>query len=135
MRAKDQQKTLVLRSLVSAITNEALAQKITDNIVSDDIVLPVLKRAAKQRKEAATQYREGNRPELAQTEEEELDIISQYLPEQMSEEEIRKVAEAKKEELGITEKKDMGKLMAAVMGEVKDKADGGDVKRVVDSLL
>ena len=81
------------------------------------------------------QYEAANRPELAEPEKEELVVLESYLPQMMSEEEIRPVAEAKKAELGVDDKAKMGILVGAVMKELKGKADGGDVKKVVESLF
>ena len=70
-----------------------------------------------------------------ETEKEELAIIEEYLPAQMTREEIEKIARAKKEELGITDKSQIGKLMGTLMQELGGKADGGEVKSVVEALF
>jgi uncharacterized protein YqeY len=72
---------------------------------------------------------------LAKSEEAELKILEVYLPEMMSEADVRKVADRKKEELGITDKAKSGMLMSAIMKELKGKADGAVVKKVVDELI
>ncbi|MCA9362011.1 GatB/YqeY domain-containing protein, partial [Candidatus Kaiserbacteria bacterium] len=97
--------------------------------------LAVIKRLAKQRKESITQYEAANRPELAVPEKEELAVLESYLPQLMSQDEIRPIAEAKKVELGIEDKGKLGMLVGAVMKELAGKADGGDVKQVVESLF
>ncbi len=97
--------------------------------------MTVLKRQAKQRKDAIEQFVAGGRPELAENEANELKIIEAYLPQMMSQDDIRVVAEAKKAEMNVTDKSGMGQLIGAVMKELKDKADGGDVKIVVESLF
>ena len=89
----------------------------------------------KQRKDSAEQYRTGEREELALQEDEEQLILEAYLPQMMGREDIEKVVQARIEALGITDKSSMGKLMGAVMSELKDKADGNDVKEVVETLL
>lgn len=136
MRAKDITQVSVLRSLLAAFTNELVAQKRPpQEELSDDEALVVVKRQAKQRKDSIEQFEQGGRPELAQAEKDELLIIENYLPAQMPREEIEKRARAKKNELGITDKSQMGKLMASLMGELKGKADGSEVKAVVESLF
>ena len=136
MKAKDEAKLRTVRSLVTAFTNELVATgKTPQDMLEDDAVLAVIKRAAKQRKESITQYEAANRPELAAPEKEELAILEGYLPTMMSPEEIRPIAEAKKAELGIDDKSKMGMLVGAVMKELAGKADGGDVKVVVESLF
>ncbi len=136
MKAREQIKVDTLRGAMTAFTNELVAKgmKPTDE-VSDDMAVTVLKRLAKQRKDSAEQFTTGGRPELAEKETAELKILEQYLPQMASREEIEKVARAKKEELGISDKASMGKLMGAVVKEFAGRADGSDVKAVVESLL
>lgn len=136
MRTKDQVRLRTLRSLATAMTNEVVAKKRKpDEFLTDDEALAVLKRAANQRKDSIEQFTAGGRPELAEPEQEELTVIESFLPAQMSHEEIEAAARAKMAELGITEKKDMGRFIGALMQDLKGKADGGEVKAVVDSLL
>ena len=136
MKSKDVIKTTVLKGLMSAFTNELIAQKKKPSEeLNDADVLNVIKRAVKQRKDSIEQFTKGGRTDLAENEQKELDILSAYLPETMSKEEITKIAQAKKEEMGIDDKAKMGMLMGALMKELKDKADGGDVKEVVESLF
>ena len=134
MKAKDQVKVDTLRGLSAAFTNELVAKnQKPDAELPDEDALTVIRREVKKRKEAAEAFKKGGRDEAAAKEEKEREILEAYLPAMMSEEEIQKVVEAKKQELGVNEKKDMGRLMGAVMGELKGKADGGDVKKVVES--
>lgn len=136
MRAKEADKLTTLRGLIAGFTNELVATgKTPQSEITDDIVMTVLKRQAKQRKDAIEQFVAGGRPELAENEANELKIIEAYLPQMMSEDEIRVVAESKKTEMNVTDKSGMGQLMGAVMKELKDKADGSDVKKVVESLF
>ena len=136
MRAKDSVRLTTLRSLVTAMTNEAVAKKLgPTTFLSDDDALVVLKRAANQRKDSIEQFTAGGRPELAEPEKLELAIIESFLPAQMSREEVETVVKAKIAELGVSSKAESGKLLGAVMKELKGKADGGVVKEVADSLL
>ncbi len=136
MRSKDSMRTTTLRSLIAGFTNELVSKgKKPNEAVPDDIALTVMKRLANQRKDSLEQFSKAGRADLADAEKKELDIISSYLPAQMSREEIIKIAEAKKQELGITDKTKMGILMGAVMKETKGSADGSDVKVVVESLF
>ncbi|HRH25947.1 MAG TPA: GatB/YqeY domain-containing protein [Candidatus Paceibacterota bacterium] len=136
MRAKDAVRTGVIRGLMSAFTNELVAKGLTPQTpLPDEDALRVIERAAKQRKDSIQQFIDGGRPELADTEKAELDIIETYLPEMMSQDEIRVVAEAKKAELGITDKSKAGQFTGMLMKELKGKARGDDVKSVVDQLL
>ena len=136
MRAHDAVKLQTLRSLVTMMVNEVVAKKRKpDEFLTDEEALAVLKRAANQRKDSIEQFINGGRPELAEPEKLELAIIETFLPTLMSRDEIEVIAKVKMTELGITSKADAGKFTGALMKELKGKADGGDVKAVVDDLL
>ncbi|HYF28741.1 MAG TPA: GatB/YqeY domain-containing protein [Candidatus Paceibacterota bacterium] len=136
LRAKDEVRLRTYRSLAAAMTNEVVAKKRKpDEFLTDEEAMAVLKRAANQRKDSIQQFEAGGRSELAATEQEELAVIEALLPTQMGKEEIEAIARAKMAEMGITDKKDMGRFMGALMQEFKGRADGGDVKAVVDSLF
>lgn len=136
MRAKDQVRVDTLRGALAAFTNELVAKgkKPTEEITDQD-AMTVLKRLGKQRKEAADVYEKGGRKELAEKELSELAIIEAYLPNMASREEIEKVALAKKAEMGVTDAAGAGKLTGAVMKEFAGRADGNDVKDVVQKIL
>ncbi|MEI6553472.1 MAG: GatB/YqeY domain-containing protein [bacterium] len=136
MMAKDSVKMMTLRGLISGFTNELVAVgKKPQDAISDDEAIAVIKRAVKQRKDAIEQFTNGGRTDLADSEKAELTVLEAYLPAQMSKEEIQKVVEAKKVELGINDKSGAGLLMSTCMKELKGKADGGDVKAVVDAMF
>ena len=136
MKAKEAVRLRVVRGLLTAFMNELVSTGRTpQDIWTDEQTLAAIKRAAKQRKESITQFEANDRPELAVPEKEELVILESYLPQLMSQEEIKPIAEAKKAELGIDDKSKMGMLVGAVMKELAGKADGGDVKIVVESLF
>ncbi|OGG44957.1 hypothetical protein A2673_00525 [Candidatus Kaiserbacteria bacterium RIFCSPHIGHO2_01_FULL_50_13] len=136
MKARDDLRVQTLRGALAAFTNELVAKgkKPTDELPDADAII-VLKRLAKQRKEAAEQYEKGGRAELAQKEMAELKIIEEYLPKMASREDIEKIARAKKEELGAIDASGIGKLTGAVMKELGGNADGTVVKKVVASLF
>lgn len=136
MLAKEAERLSALRNIVTAFTSEVMAKgKKPDELIDDDGALVVLKRLAKQRKESIEQFTLGNRPEMAAKETAELAIVESFLPAQMSREEILKIAEAKKAELGITDKTKFGQLMGAITKETKGAADGNLIKEVVESLF
>jgi uncharacterized protein YqeY len=133
MKAKDAVRLRVVRGLLTAFMNELVASSRTpQDLLTDEEALAVIKRSAKQRKESITQYEAAGRPELAAPEKEELVVLESYLPQMMSIDEITPIVEAKKAELGIEDKSKMGMLVGAVMKELAGKADGGDVKTVVE---
>lgn len=136
MKAREEVRLRTIRSMLTAFTNEAVASGGTpQTILNDEQVLAVIKRLAKQRKESIVQYEAANRPELAAPEKDELVVLESYLPQMMSLDEIRPIAEAKKAELGIEDKSKMGMLMGAIIKELAGQADGADVKSVVESLF
>jgi len=136
MRAKDSVRLGVIRGLMSAATNEAVAKgKGPDGILDEGEMLVVVTRAAKQRKDSIEQFEKGGRPELAVGEKAELAIIMAMLPAQMSQDEIVAAAKAKAAELGIADKSGANKLMGMLMKDLKGRADGNDVKAVVDNLF
>ncbi len=136
LRAKDTVRLSTLRSLVTAMTNEVISKKRRPNeFLTDEETLTVIKRASNQRKDSIEQFEKAGRSDLAEPEKAELAIINTFLPEQMSREEIEKIAKVKMTELGISEKSDTGRFIGALMKELKGRADGSDVKSVVDSLL
>lgn len=133
MKAKDEVTLTTLRSLLSAFTNELVAQKKTpQDILDDKSVLAVITKEAKKRKDSIAQFEEGGRNDLAESEKKELAILEEYLPEQMSEAEIQSLVIKKKEELGISDKTKMGMLMGAIMKETGGNTDGTLVKKLVE---
>lgn len=136
MLAKETVRLSVLRGILTALVNELVAKglKPQDELPDAD-TLVVIKRLTKQRKDSIEQFEKGGRPDLAASEKEELAILETYLPPLMPKEEIRKIAEAKKAELGITDKTKMGMLMGAIIKELAGRADGADVKAVVEGLF
>ena len=136
LKAKEAVRLQTVRSMLTAFTNELVATgRKPQDWLNDAEVLTVIKRLAKQRKESIVQYEAANRPELAVPEKAELIVLESYLPQMMSQDEIRPIAEAKKAELDVSDKSKLGILVGAVMKELAGKADGGDVKTVVESLF
>lgn len=136
MMAKDAVRLTVLRGLSSAITNDLVDKGRTpQGELTDEEVLTVIRKQVKQRKDAIEQFTTGGREDLADNEKTELAILEVYLPQMMSEDEVKKIVEAKKTELAITDPKDKGKLMSEIMKDLKGKADGIVVKNAVDSLF
>ncbi len=136
MRARDEVRLRTLRSLVTAMTNEVVNKKRKpDEFLTDEEAIAVIKRAVNQRKDSIEQFEKASRNDLAEPEKAELVILESYLPSVMSREEIETLAKSKMAELGVSSKADAGKFIGALMKDLKGKADGGDVKAVVDSLL
>lgn len=136
MLAKDEVRLRTLRSMVASFTNELVAKnRKPTEVLTDEEAIAVITRLAKQRKDSIEQFKAGNRDDLVQAEQAELKILETYLPKMMDEIEVRKIAEAKKTELSISDATKKGMLMSALMKDLKGKADGTTVKQVVDSLF
>ncbi len=136
MKAKDALRLSVLRGVLAAFTNELVATKRTpQQELADDEAVAVIRRLAKQRTESIEQFRKGGREELAEKETAERTILETFLPAQMSNEEIEKVVREKKEAFGSADASQAGKLVGAVMQELKGHADGNTVKEVVTRVL
>jgi hypothetical protein len=136
MKARDQLRLDTLRMLTTSFTNELVATKHKpDEELPDEDALAVIRREVKKRKDAAEAFAGAGRTESADKERAEQAILEAYLPAMMAEADVQKIVEAKKAELGVTDKKDMGRLMGAVMKETGGLADGTVVKKIIDSLL
>lgn len=136
MKAKDEIRLLTYRGLLAACTNELVAKKRKpDEVMTDEEVVTVIQRGVKQRKDSIEQFTKGNRLDLVVNEEAEMKILQEFLPEMMSKDEIKVIVLKKKEELQITDPAKIGMFMGAVMKELKGKADGNDVKEVIESLF
>lgn len=136
MKAKNKERLQVLRSLKAALLEKEIAErKGGEGTLEEAQEVKVLQKAAKQRRDSIEQYEEADREDLASTERKELEIIKEYLPEMLDEGEIKKIASQKIDELNAENMADMGKVMGAVMPEVKGKADGSLVNKVVRELL
>lgn len=136
LRARDEVRLTTLRSIISAITNELVATKRKpDELLDDDGVITVIKRAVKQRKDSIEQFEKGNRPELAEREKAELTILEAYLPAQASREDIVEAVQKTLASIGDVDPTKMGIVVGAVMKELQGNADGALVKEVVSEQL
>ncbi len=136
MKAHDAVRLSVLRGILAACTNELVAKgKTPQDTLADEDVLVVIARLAKQRKDSIEQFTKGGRADLVAEETAQLAILSEFLPKMMERAEIETIAKAKQSELGATDASKKGLFMSALMKDLKGKADGADVKNVVDSLF
>ena len=136
MKQKKADRLRVLRSLKAKILEKEISErKGGESELSDEQVVEVLMKAAKQRKESIDQFEEGGRDDLVKKEKLELEIIDEFLPEMMDEDEIRTAVQAQIEKLGATGMHDMGKVMGVMMGKLKGKAEGSLVSRIVKEEL
>ncbi len=133
MKNKDADRLTVLRMLKSTLTNTKIQKK--RETLEDAEILEVLQKQAKQRKESIESFEKAGRAELADKEKREYEILLKYLPEQLSDADIRTLAEKAIKATGATVKADMGKVMKELMPAVKGKADGKKVNEILSSLL
>ncbi|MBM2821180.1 MAG: hypothetical protein HW405_940 [Candidatus Berkelbacteria bacterium] len=132
MKSKDELKTSVLRMLKSALKNWQIANK---KEPQDADILQVIQKEIKSRKDSIAMYKQGGREELAEKEKSEVEILQNYLPEQLSEDEIREKIKEVISSTGATGPQDMGKVMGPIMAEFKGKADGTTVSQIVKEEL
>lgn len=132
MKSQDKFKLSTIRMVRSAIKNVEIDAKRTLN---DDEVLEILGREIKQRKDALQEFENASRFDLVDNVKAEIDILSQYLPAQLSEEEIQVIVRETIQETGAASKADMGKVMGALMPKVKGLADGKLVNAIVQQNL
>lgn len=135
MFAKDELKTSVLRMLLSAINYYEIQKGGAGYQASEEDILSVIQNQVKQRKDSIEQYKNAGRQELADKEQKELEILNVFMPAQMSEDEITKLVKDAITKTGATSISDMGKVMGALMPNVKGKADGNLVSNIVKKEL
>lgn len=122
----------ILKIAMASVKNEEVKK---GESLKDSDVEKILRTEAKKIKDAISQYEEMGRKDLAEEEKKQLEVIEKYLPELMSEEDIKKIVEAKASELEVSSMRDMGKLMGVVMKELNGKADGAVVRQIVQNTL
>lgn len=136
MKERSELTLRVLRRIIASITNELVSKgKKPQEKMTDEEVIAVIKKMVKQGKDSIEQFSKGGRNDLVENEQNELNVLERYLPQMMSEEKIKELAIAKKDELGIVDKSKAGILVGAVLKETKGSADGQIVKKIVDSLF
>lgn len=121
-----------IRLLISETKNAEIMKR---SDLTDEEVTDIIQRQIKRRKEATEQYRKGGREDLAEKEEKEAAILSGYLPEQLSDDEIRRLIKEVVQETGATSVRDMGKVMSNLMPKVRGKADGKHVNELASEIL
>lgn len=132
MRSKDKVRLSTIRMINSLIKNAEIEKR---GELTDDEIIQLLMKYAKQRKEAIEMYEKGGRQDLVEKEKAELAVVESYLPKQMSEEEIRELVKEAIEATGASSPKDIGKVMQHVMPKVKGRADGSVVNKIVREML
>src|SRR5690625_3341115 len=133
MKEKDKERLSVIRLLRAAMQNEAIAKGV--ETLSEEDELTILSREVKQRNESLREFKAADREDLVDKIERELTILAEYMPEQLTEDELKKIIQEAIETAGATSKKEFGKVMGIIMSKVKGKADGAYVQKLVQQLL
>ena len=132
MRAKDRVRLSVIRMLRSSIGYEEIDKK---RQLDDPAVLDIISRQVRQRHESIQIYKDANRQELVDKETQELQILQGYLPAQLTDDELTELAQEVIQQVGASGPQDKGRVMGRLMPQVRGKAQGGDVNRIVTALL
>ena len=132
MKSRDSFKSGVISMARASILQ---SEKNDGKALDDDQVIAVLSKEVKQRRDSIIEFEKGNRPDLVEQTKKEVDILLDYLPQQLTEDEIQEIVRAAVIEVGANSMKDMGKVMAAIQPKVKGKADGKLVSQIVKGQL
>lgn len=132
MKSGNKVKRSVIRLVLAAMNNAEIARQAP---LEDSDILGIIAKEARQREESIEVFKQGNRPDLAAQEEAELAVLKEYLPRQMTREEIITAARRVIEEVGAQGAKDKGKVMPKLIAQLKGRADGREINAVVTELL
>ncbi|MGM0523828.1 MAG: GatB/YqeY domain-containing protein [Bacillota bacterium] len=133
MRNKEKQKLSTIRMVKASLQNEAI--KLGNESLSEEAELTVLARELKQRKDSLREFKEAGRDDLVESLDREIEFLQEYMPEQLSDEELEAIVVETIEQVQATSKQEMGKVMGALMPKVKGKADGTQVNKLVQKHL
>src|SRR5690625_1502616 len=129
MKNKEKEKLSVIRMVKASLQNEMI--RLGKNKLSEDEELTILSRELKQRKDSLQEYKSAGRNDIVENLESEIIIIQKYMPEQLTDTELEDLIQATIKEINATSKKEMGKVMSAIMPKVKGKADGSRINKLV----
>ena len=137
LKRKDQPALATIRLISAALKDRDIAARTQDNAegISDDEILSMLQTMIKQRNESVKMYTEGNRPELAEAEQQEIKIIQQFMPEQLDEAQIKSAIHAALEQTGSSSVKDMGKVMGFLKSQYAGQMDFSAASQMVKKAL
>ncbi len=136
LKTKDKNTYPTLRLIISAIKDAEIAERSKgQKKITDSDITAILKKMIKQRNESCEIYKKAGRNELLESETKEIDVISSYLPKQLSEEETKKICQETLKSLGATSMKDMGKVMGALKSKHADTIDFSKVSSILKELL
>lgn len=132
MKNKDKNRLTTIRMAMSAIKQKQIDEKVE---ITDEVAIAVITKMIKQRQDSFTQYMQADRAELAEGEKIEIEILTKYMPKQLSDEEVVTIVQKAIESVGATSMKEMGKIMASVKKELAGRTDMSKVSAIVKSNL
>lgn len=135
LKARDEFLVSTLKFLLAQIRNKEIELRGTEKKLTDQVVIGVIRQEIKKRIQAVGLYRQGKREDLAKKEASESRVLSKYLPQQISTEELEKIVQETIEQVRAKGSTDFGKIMASVMGKLKGRADGSQVAEIVKRSL
>jgi len=137
MKKKDKVRLRTLRSLRAALMNKQIESREggEDQEMPEQEELAVVRKQVKQREDSIEQFDDAGRDDLAQKEREELEVLAEYMPAKLSDEELLSEVQAIVDDVGASSMSDMGTVMGRAMGELRGRADGGRVQQVVKKIL
>ena len=135
MKAKDKVTLNTIRTLKSAVKNAAIEQGGADTVLDDTAITAVIRKQIKQRQDSITQYSENGRPELAETEQNEIDVLERYLPTPLTAEEVDAFVAEAIAETGASSRADMGKVMGIMQKKTEGRTDGKTISQAVMKAL
>ena len=132
MKNKDKNRLTTIRMAMSAVKQKQIDEKVD---ITDEIVIAIITKMIKQRQDSYNQYIQADRAELAEGEKKEIEILTKYMPKQLSDEEVVAIVQKSIESVGATSMKEMGKIMASVKKELAGRTDMSKVSAIVKSNL
>ena len=138
MKAKDKVRLRTLRSLRSALQKKVIDKRQSEGseaALDEQEELAIVRKEVKQRKDSIEQFEDAGREDLVEKEQEEVEVLKEFMPEPLSDEELRDRIEAIIDEVGASDMSDMGPVMGRAMGELRGKADGSRVQEIVREIL
>ncbi|APC96602.1 GatB/YqeY domain-containing protein [Francisella frigiditurris] len=132
MKAKDKDRLTTIRMAIAAIKQRQIDEKIE---ITDEVVIAVISKMIKQRQDSYSQYMQAGRQELANTEKKEIEILEEYMPKQLTDDEVVIIIQKAIESVGASSIKEMGKIMALIKKEIAGRTDMGKVSAIVKSNL
>ncbi|MBY7143343.1 GatB/YqeY domain-containing protein [Virgibacillus sp. NKC19-3] len=133
MKDKDKEKLGVIRMIKASLQNELI--NLGKENLSEDEELTILSRELKQRKDSLQEFKSAGRHDLVEKLDDEVNILQEYMPKQLTDDELKVIVQQAIQEVNATSKKDMGKVMSAIMPKVKGRADGAQINKLVQRQL